>query len=181
MVQGVRCCGNARGESAARRAHRSAAGYYLGNLSAVGMRVRWICFLGLLCGIPGASAQLAITEVLPVSRVNTNTGFHGAEFWELTNFGSNDINLHGYGFRDSNPFRRMRKDPFTNLVIHASESIIFYRIEPNQQVITPNDFKSWWGHSKLPSTLQCRTNDVGLSAYDGDAVWVFDASSNLVD
>src|SRR5258705_186247 len=121
MVQRVRCCGNARGQSAAWRVHRSAAGYYLGNLSPVGMRGWWICLLGLLCRIPGASAQLAITEVLPVSRVNTNSGFHGAEFWELTNFGTHDINLHGYGFRDSKPSRRLRKDPFTNLVIQARE------------------------------------------------------------
>jgi hypothetical protein len=130
-------------------------------------------------------AQLAITEVLPVSKVNTNSGFHGAEFWELTNFGTNDIDLHGYGFRDSRPLRPLLKYPFDNLVIRAGESVIFFRIEPdNNWVVTPEHFKAWWGASNLAAGIQCRSYDskhLGLSAWDGDEVQVIDDRGNLVD
>src|SRR5882724_7437570 len=98
------------------------------------MRRLWIFQFTLMAMLASElRAQLAITEVMPVSRPNTNSGFHGAEYWELTNFATNDLNLHGYGFRDSNPLRALRKEPFTNLVIHAGESIIFFRIELDNQ------------------------------------------------
>ena len=127
--------------------------------------------------------QLAITEVMPVSRWNTNSGFHGAEYWELTNFGTNEVNLNGYGFRDANPFRALRKEPFTNLVIAAGESVIFFRIEfDDQAVTTPAHFRAWWGDAKLPPNLQCRTYErPGLSAWDGDAVWLCDDQEQVVD
>lgn len=128
-------------------------------------------------------AQLAITEVLPVSRMNTNTGFQGTEFWELTNFGTNDMNLHGYGFRDSDPTHVVRRQPFTNLIIRAGESVIFFRIEENDQdVTTPELFRAWWGESKVPTNLQCRIyRNPGLSGWDGDAVAVFDPTDRVVD
>jgi hypothetical protein len=145
------------------------------------MRAGCFCLAGLISGLAVAHGQLAITEVLSVSRENTNSGFHGAEFWELTNFGTNDVNLNGYGFRDSKP--GLRRAPFNNLVIRGGESVIFFRIEPNNDwVVTPEHFKAWWGQSKLPSQLQCRTYEKpGLSAWDGDELWVFDDAGNLVD
>ena len=147
------------------------------------MRCGWICAVWLFCSGVAAHGQLAITEVMPVSKINTNSGFHGAEFWELTNFGADDIDLDGYGFRDGNPFRALRRNVFTNLVIRAGESVIFFRLEPdNDFVVTPEHFRAWWGRSKVPSELQCRIyEDPGLSAWDGDEVWVFDAAGRLVD
>jgi len=140
-----------------------------------------VWLVGTLALPSKAVAQLAITEVLSVSRENTNSLFHGAEFWELTNFGTNDVNLHNYGCRDSKP--GLRRALFNNLVIRGGESVIFFRIEPNNDwVVTPDDFKAWWGQSKLPSQLQCRTYEKpGLSAWDGDELWVFDDAGNLVD
>jgi len=44
------------------------------------------------------SAQLAITEVFAASSNNLLP-----DYWELTNFGSDDLNLDGYGFQDGDP------------------------------------------------------------------------------
>lgn len=144
---------------------------------------RLSCLMALMLLQTAAQAQLAITEVLPVSRLNTNSGFHGAELWELTNFGTNAMNLHGYGYRDSDVDETIRRQPFTNLVLQAGESVIFFRIErDDQEVITPEDFRRWWGESKLPPNLQCRIyRRPGLSAWDGDEVWVLDPANNVVD
>src|SRR5688572_2676908 len=145
--------------------------------------MRWIV-LALMLTLGAAPAQLAITEVLPVSLTHPDTKFHGAEFWELTNFGTNDVDLHGYGFRDSDPEEFLRTFPFTNLVIHAGESIIFFRIEnDDQDVLTSEHFKAWWGAEKLPSNLVCKVyGKPGLAAWEADAVWLFDASgTNVVD
>jgi len=128
------------------------------------------------------NAQLVITEVMSATR--TNGTFRGPDYWELTNFGTNDLNLHGYSFRDSNPTHSPPKEPFTNLVIRAGESVIFFWLEKaNQSVTTLAQFRAWWGESKLPANLQCRAwrTSWGLSGWDGDAVWLLDASSNVVD
>lgn len=128
-------------------------------------------------------AQLAITEVMSATKTHTNTGFRGPDYWELTNFGTNDVSLHGYGFRDANPTRPLTKTPFANLIIRSGESVVFFWIDnPNQSVTTVPQFRAWWGDSKLPAGLQCRAwTSWGLSGWDGDAVWLFDPSSNVVD
>jgi hypothetical protein len=144
------------------------------------------CALALLVAIGtlhGATAQLAITEVMSVSRVNTNTGFRGPDYWELTNFSTNDVDLHGYGFRDGVPTRPPVTDSFTNLIIRAGESIIFFRVADSKDVVTNSvGFRAWWGDSKLPPNLQCRIWETpGLSGWDGDAVRLLDPSRNVVD
>src|SRR5262245_6256369 len=128
-------------------------------------------------------AQLAITEVMSATKENTNTLFRGPEYWELTNFGTNDVSLHGYGFRDSEQRPLLTKDPFANLVIRAGESLVFFRVaDADQSVINSAQFRTWWGDSKLPAELRFRTwKSPGLSGWDGDAVWLFDPSSNVVD
>ena len=135
----------------------------------------------LLSGFGADSvAQLAITEVMSASKPNTNTSFRGAEYWELTNFGTNDMNLHGYGFRDADPTHTAVKEPFTNLVVRAGESVIFFR--PDDSITTISQFRSWWGTGKLPADLQIRLwTTFGLSGWDGDAVLLFDAVGRLVD
>src|SRR5687768_14799576 len=146
MVQGARCSRNTARPSTPRRANSPPARYPVGALPVTAMRGGWICCVLFLGGCTLAQAQLAITEVMAASRSNTNSGFRGTEFWELTNFGTNHINLHGYGFRDSNPFRALRTDPFFNLIIRAGESIIFFRPEDQRSPVhTLEDFKAWWG------------------------------------
>jgi hypothetical protein len=134
--------------------------------------------------IPGAArAQLAITEVMPVTKTNSITGFRGAEYWELTNFGTNDTNVHGFGFRDSDPERDLVTYPFTNLVIRGGESVVFYRLQDNKQSVSnAAQFRAWWG-TNLPADLQCRiwVDKPGLSGWDGDEVRLFDSTGKAVD
>ena len=112
-------------------------------------------FLVAIGAVQVATAQLAITEVMSVARANTNTGFRGPDYWELTNFSTNDVDLDGYGFRDGVPTRPPVTDLFTNLVIRAGESIIFFRVADSKDVVTNAvGFRAWWGESKLPPDLR---------------------------
>jgi hypothetical protein len=142
-----------------------------------------LILLALILAVGGTAArgQLAISEVMSATKPNTNTLFRGPEYWELTNYGTNDIDLHGYSFRDSNS--SLVWEPFANLMIRAGESIIFFRVEnSSQSVTTPAAFHAWWGASKLPADLRFRTwKSPGLSGWDGDAVRLYDASNTLVD
>src|SRR5688572_15992744 len=72
-------------------------------------------------------AQLAITEVMAESSTNGLPDFRGPDYWELTNFGTNDLSLHGYGFSDDK-VTVIFTSVFSNLTIHGGESIIFCRL-----------------------------------------------------
>lgn len=137
----------------------------------------------VLLGAARGGAQLAITEVMPVTRTNMTTGFRGAEYWEITNFGTNATNLHGFGFRDANPDRSLVKYPFTNLWVQAGESVVIFRIQESKQSVTnAMQFREWWG-TNVPDSVQCRiwNNAPGLSGWDGDEVNLFDSAGKLVD
>lgn len=127
----------------------------------------------LISGAAPAGAQLAITEVM-------SSALGGPDYWELANFGTNEISLQGYSFRDSEPLHPRVEDPFTNLVIHPGESIVFF--EEAWGVATPDQFRAWWGEGELPANFQCRVWSSalpGLGGFDGDAVWLFDRSAPL--
>ena len=85
---------------------------------------------GVLLLANTGSAQLAITEMMSKS-ANTSgqtivTNEH--DFWELTNFSSNTVNLAGYKFTDDkNPKRLLVTNGAPPLYIHSEESIIFVR------------------------------------------------------
>jgi hypothetical protein len=49
-----------------------------------------------------AQGQLAITEVL--SSPSTNPVTRGEDYWELTNFGTEDVDLSSFWFRDEGGF-----------------------------------------------------------------------------
>jgi len=146
-----------------------------------------LAFLLALALSPGFAhtvrAQLAITEVMSAARVNANSGFQGPEYWELTNFSTNDVNLDGYGFRDGVATRPLVRDVFTNLVLRPGESMILFRIADSKEVVTnAAGFRAWWGDDRLPASLQFRIwRSPGLSGWDGDAVWLFDSNRTLVD
>ncbi len=129
-----------------------------------------------------ASAQLAITEVMSAAtKENPDSVTRRPDYWELTNFGTNEVNLNGYSFRDRNPSHTPVWEPFNNLVIRGGESVIFF-LTSSGSITTPAQFRAWWGESRLPADLQCRPwGSPALSGWDGDAVWLFDPSGNVVD
>lgn len=128
-------------------------------------------------------AQLAITEAMSQAGLETDPGYSRPDYWELTNFGTNAIPLDGYSFSDSRRTDLRVYDPFTNLVIHAGESIIFFRAEPNRSSVTNAErFRQWWGESNLPPNLQIRTYlSPGLDGQDHDELWVYDPQVNVID
>ena len=125
-----------------------------------------------------AQAQLAITEVMAESSTNLVPTFRGPDFWEFTNFGTNDINLHGFGFSDDK-VDAIYTNAFTNLTIRGGESIVFCRTD--EYVDTAEEFKAWWGEENLPTNLQVRFYIRPGLGEAGDQLWVRDAAGNAVD
>lgn len=126
-------------------------------------------------------AQLAITEVMAESAKDGLPAFRGPDYWELTNFGTNDLYLHGYGFSDDKA-ATVFTAVFNNLTIRAGESIIFCRSNPPiVHLSSPEEFKAWWGENQLPTNLQVRFySQPGLSE-EGDQLWLRDPAGNAVD
>ena len=128
---------------------------------------------------PAASAQLAITEIMSFASTNgLERGLQRPDFWELTNFGTNEISLDGYRWFDADepPFELRNQLPATTL--GPGKSIIFVRDNP--VILDASDFRNWWG---LPADLQIYfwLGNPGFDNELGDAVRLWDANSNLVD
>ena len=137
----------------------------------------------LAAGLTGRLlAQLAITEVMAESSTNGLPGFRGPDYWELTNFGTNDVNLDGYGIHGDVP-TIVYTSALSNLVIHAQESIIFCRSNPPLVYVdTPQEFAAWWGVGKVPADIQVRFYEKpGLNGDIGDELWLLDRDRNVVD
>lgn len=127
-------------------------------------------------------SQLAITEVMSsaANRLGTNVVLQGPDFWELTNFSTNAINLTGYSFNDnSGGWEGRDTTPFLDVVIQTNESIILLKLETNATVAV-DMFRTWWG---LPNSVQVLVyTNKGFSA-NGDLLnlWSPGAVENLVD
>src|SRR5262245_37617597 len=89
--------------------------------------------LGLLCltGITMAQAQLAITEAMSSAADTftdggvTNAVVQNSDFWELTNFGTNAMELTDYKMADEGAgLGGAYSTPFDGLVIGPGETII---------------------------------------------------------
>jgi hypothetical protein len=150
-----------------------------------------LCLVLVAAGWGEAQAQLAITEVL--SQGTTNCGANptnslvGPDFWELTNFGTNTINLNGYKWMDRD---RRWPDGLTGLIftqptiltIEPGESIIFVR-SGNALVGDEFAFREWWwGDPFVHPELKVRFWEQGIGLDDSvDAVILADPQNNLVD
>lgn len=126
-----------------------------------------------------AQAQLAITEMMSFSQteVGSTNLVKNSDYWELTNFGSNDVNITGYKFSDiSNTPQTLVKNS-NPMIVHAGESVIFVRdnVFTNQAQV-----RAWWG-ACLASNVQVRFyNKPGFSSC-GDGIRLYDLSMNVVD
>jgi hypothetical protein len=142
----------------------------------------------LVCVLPGSElrAQLAITEAMSWASnaecPEMGTAGCYPDFWELTNFGTNRIDLSGYLFVDKDAKFPEGAWPIPNeTFIEPSESILFVR-EGYAGVTNPAAFRRWWGEGNLPAGLKIilYPNNYGFD-YKGDAVRLWDANSNVVD
>ena len=114
-----------------------------------------------------AKPDLRITEVMtsPTSPAGVDTG----DWWELTSFESQPVNLTGWRFNDN---AGGLTDPFTfpSLTIAPGESIVF------ADGVTREDFIAWWGSTNVPANLQVVNysgSGLGFGAA-GDSVILWD-------
>jgi hypothetical protein len=123
--------------------------------------------------------QLAITEVM--SNASATTGVEYPDFWELTNLGTNTIELTGYKFYDRGDVSAAHSQPFNGVRICPSESIVFVRQDTNG---FPNaeQFRQWWGLTNMEVQIITVPRDFfpGFSQVI-DAVQLWDRDNNLID
>lgn len=87
-------------------------------------------------------------------RLGTNSILARSDFWELTNFGTNALELSDYRFSDSAGLAGAEAAMFNGLVIGAGESIVFVKVETVSCCKNSAEFRAWWGNSSLPDDLQ---------------------------
>ena len=99
--------------------------------------------------------NLRITEVQSSTAPSPNVPT--ADWWELTSFESETVNLGGWRFNDNGGGL---SDPFTippGVTIDPGETIIFV------EELSPPQFRNWWGAANLPAGLQ-------IVSYSGDGL-----------
>jgi hypothetical protein len=137
------------------------------------------------------SRSLRITEVMSRATMDQYPTFRGTDFWELTNFGTNEFDLTGYSFSDERTNRRV-SGVCSNLVIHPGESVVFVNTQPStistcaatnayQFVQNASVFFQWWGAANLPANLQVRAYTGSRFDGLGDRLYLYDADGNVVD
>jgi hypothetical protein len=112
------------------------------------------------------TSTLAITEAMPAPSNDTNCPAMRANWWELTNLGTNAVKLKGFRHSDSDkPSGALVVT--NNVVIQPGESVIFV------DQLTRDEFIRWWGQTNLPPGLQVITyGGYGLYPWnDGISVW----------
>src|SRR6185295_130501 len=120
-----------------------------------------------------ADAQLAITENMSSASTNLGSGLvvQGPDFWELTNFGTNAMDLTGYIFNDSDAIRGGDADTTTlsGVSIGPGESIIL--VQSGTTVVNSrDDFTNWWGAANVPTNLQVLFYSGNGQSSSGDAL-----------
>jgi hypothetical protein len=127
--------------------------------------------------------DLRITELMPWASAS------GEDWWELTNFGTNAVDLFGYRFDDftlinatdggaaSQPRLQYAWILTNHVVIQPRESIVF------TENLTAQQFIQWWGWTNVPPSLQIITYSGGGLSFsqtdtDGLGLWNMGARSD---
>jgi hypothetical protein len=118
-----------------------------------------------------AKPDLRITEVMASEAASP--GVNTADWWELTSFESQPLDLSGWRFNDSGG---SLADPFvfpSGTIILPGESIVF------NEGLTATQFRDWWGSPNLPANIQIVTySGTGLSfGTSGDGIRLWDAQT----
>lgn len=111
--------------------------------------------------------NLRITEVMPAPAQNAI--LDTADWWELTSFETEPVNLSGWRFNDNSGGLSDAFTLLSGITIAPRESIIFV------ENLTPAQFRAWWGSATIPSSVQIvnyRGAGLGLGAGgDGLRLW----------
>src|SRR6478736_4342741 len=126
-----------------------------------------------------ASAQLAITETQSSASTNNTLtpGNQGPDFWELTNFGTNTVDLTGYRFNDADATLGgdANSTILSGVIIGPEESIIL--AQSGTTIATRDDFVLWWGAAHLPANLQVFFYSGNGQSSTGDSIVLWDANA----
>jgi hypothetical protein len=141
------------------------------------MLTRYLAVLALGWTVGTAPAQLAITETLSSAATNLNAEVvvAGPDFWELSNFGPDAIDLTGYRFNDADATLGgdANSTAFNGITIAPGESIVF--VQSGNTVVTNRDsFIEWWGATNLPANLQVVFYTGNGQAEEGDSIVLWD-------
>jgi hypothetical protein len=138
------------------------------------MRRSLFAIVVLMLALAQGRAQLVITEVL--SLASTNLGGtvvpQNSDFWELTNFGTNSVDLTGYKWNDdSGGLAGADAAPFNGLILGPGASVIFVESTASGST-TEQQFREWWG-AGLPASTQIRfyTGNGFGNGGDGVRLW----------
>jgi len=141
-------------------------------------RLLILCLVGISFHFR-VQAQLAITEIQTQESGSNTLGKKGPDWWELSNYGTSDIDLTGYCWNDGGHAVQGADLPFTGVTIHAGETIVI--TESNTVVKSGGAFLQWWGTNSVGANTQIivSPNPNGLSA-SGEAVrlWLPGANTN---
>jgi hypothetical protein len=132
---------------------------------------------------PPARAQLAITELMASATTNCDgiTGVH-PDFWELTNFGDDPIDLSGYRFWETGAVPFESANVLSNKM-QAGESVIYVQDPhaPSEEAAAAA-FRAWWGEANLSPNLQIRLfRTPRFDQASGEGVRLWDPNTNLMD
>jgi len=142
----------------------------------------WL-FLLIAFAFRPALAQLAITEVMSSAAINfgANIVIAGPDYFEVSNFGTNDIDLTGVRFKDSQGgISGADSNPFLGLIIKGGESIVFFESPTN--LISPDAFRAWWGLGTNTRVVPYTNDGFGFSGKapgDGVRLWGPAATNDL--
>ncbi len=143
-----------------------------GERSQIGVHGAFRAISGPDVGSPGKirgeaqpTLDLRITEVMSSPAPETPTS---ADWWELTSFHNEPVNIGGWRFNDNNPPELA--DAFIipdNTFIQPGESIIFVRD------LTPAEFLTWWGPANFPAGTQIITYSGVQIGFDDNGDWIY--------
>jgi hypothetical protein len=121
----------------------------------------------LATAVAQLTAQLAVTEVHSSQSLTGDAAIH-ADWWELSNFGSEPVDLTGWIFNDSNGGITTGAVTLPALQLAPGEAMVF--VDSLESVV----FRNWWG-AGLDGGVQTFTYSVtgiGLSSSgDGIRLW----------
>ena len=119
-----------------------------------------------------ATADLVITEVMSSS----SQTFLDGDWWELTNTGTNDVDLSGYYWDDNGPDGDDGALFNLGIVIQSGESLVIVNHDGTE---LPMFVEAWGGGFRALSTADFRGPDTfsGLSG-NGDQIQLWDEDPN---
>jgi hypothetical protein len=120
--------------------------------------------------------QLAVTEVHSAASVATAPFVH-ADWWELTNYGAESVDLTGWLFNDTTGGTTTGVVTLPSMVIAPGESVIF------AEGLDDAAFRTWWG-AAVAAGVQVNSyaaSGIGLSSSgDGIRLWRPGAAADAI-